>query len=419
MRRILIISIGLLVGLTTQLNAQLTIEHCLETARRNYPLIERFELIRKSEEFTLSNANKGYLPQLSLSAQASYQSAVTKFPIEVPGMDVPTLSKDQYRVEATLNQTIWDGGVIGRGKEVIKAESEREQKQLDATLYQIRERVNNLFFGILMLDAQIESLNLYDEQLNRNLKQMRDFMQQGVATSSDVDVVMVEILDTRQNRISLEANKRAFIEMLSLFTGENIGTDTQFITPTIDYSISKLIERPELALYDAKLRELNARDRNITANLTPKFNLFVSGGYGKPGLNMLEDKFKPYYVAGVKMVWNFGALYTKKGDRRNIEVARRSVGVERETFLFNTEMEMKQEDNTIIKNRELLEQDDEIIRLRSNIRRAAESKLANGTIAATDFMREVTAEEIAKQRKIEHQMELLMSIYRHRYLTNN
>lgn len=419
MRNLAAIIVAILVTLTAPLYGQLTIEQCQKEARENYPLIERLELIKKSEEYSLSNANKGYLPQLSLSAQASYQSDVTQLPIKVPGVDLPTIDKDQYRVEATLGQVIWDGGVIGKGKELLRAQSEAEQKELEATLYGIRESVNNLFFGVLLLDAKLESLRLYEEQLGRNHSQMREYVKQGVATESDVDVVRVEMLNTTQSKTTLRANRRAYIEMLSLFINRPIAPNEKFTTPSAEQHSKLLINRPELAFFDAKLGELNAQDKNITANLMPKLGLFVTGGYGKPGLNMLKNKFKPYYVAGVTLSWNFGALYTKSNDRRNVDIARQNVGIERETFLLNTRIDMKQEDNTIVKNRELLEQDDEIIRLRGNIRKAAEAKLANGTLSATDFMREVTAEEMAKQSKIEHQMELLISIYRHKHLTNN
>lgn len=407
---------------TFTLEAQISLESCQQKARENYPMIKQFELIQKTEEFNLANANKGYLPQLSLSARASYQSAVTQFPVKMPGVDIPTISKDQYAAEATLEQIIWDGGVIGKHKEQVRSSSEVDKMELESNLYQIRDRVNELYFGILLLDAKLERNRLFEEELERNYKQVRSFLDQGVANRADLDVVRVEILNTMQNRTAINANRNAFIEMLSLFIGEKIDIAESFEIPieklTAERSNTE-INRPELLMFDAKVSQLDVMKKNINATVTPKFGLFVKGGYGRPGLNMLEDKFKPYYIAGISMSWNFGGFYTKRNDFRKIDIAKKAVDVERETFLFNTQIELKSEDNVITKNRELLKHDDEIISLRTNIRKAAENKLKNGTISTTEFMREVTAEDMAKQQKIEHEMELLMSIYKQKYITNN
>lgn len=417
-RRTLLLIIGILtIGFV---NAQINIEQCYLWAKENYPMIKQHELINKTEQFNLSNANKNYLPQLVLSAKASYQSTVTKLPITIPGVDIPSISKDQYGVDVSLSQTIWDGGIINNNKEHTKATAEANRKELEANLYQIQDRVNNLFFGILLLEAQLKRNQIYQDELLRDYDKVKVCINQGVANQADLDIIQVEILNTKQNHTQLTANRRAYIEMLSYFTGQDIDNENEFIKPTLpSNTLQKNIARPELAMYDAKYRELESQKKSITASVTPKFELFAQGGYGKPGLNMLKNKFKGYYIGGVRMVWNFSSLYTKGNNNKLISIGQENIDLLREAFLFNTEMEVKQEDNTIWKNRELLKNDDEIIRLRNNIKESSEKKLMNGTLSTTDYMHDVAAFNVAQLQKIEHEIELLMSIYKYKFITNN
>lgn len=417
-RRTLLLIIGILtIGF---IDAQISIEQCYLWAKENYPMIKQHELINKTEQFNLSNANKNYLPQLALSAKASYQSTVTKLPITIPGVDIPSISKDQYGVDISLSQTIWDGGITSSKKEHVKATAEANRKELEANLYQIRDRVNNLFFGILLLDAQLKRNQIYQDELLRDYDRIKVCINQGTANQTDLDIIQVEILNTKQNHTQLTANRRAYIEMLSYFTGQDIDNENEFIKPALpSNTLQKNIVRPELAMYDAKYRELESQKKSITASITPKFELFAQGGYGKPGLNMLENKFKGYYIGGVRMIWNFSSLYTKGNNNKLISIGQENIDLQRETFLFNTAIEVKQEDNTIWKNRELLKNDDEIIRLRNNIKEASEKKLMNGTLSTTDYMHDVAAFNMAQLQKIEHEIELLMSIYKYKFITNN
>lgn len=418
-RKFLIIIISILS--TGYGEAQITIEQCYRWAKDNYPMIRQHDLIDKTEQFNLSNANKSYLPQLSLSAKASYQSTVTRIPIEVPGMNIPTIAKDQYGIDLHLSQTIWDGGATTSNKDKARATAEASRQELEANLYQIQDRVNNLFFSILLLEAQLERNNIYQKELERDQDRIRICMNEGIANQTDLDIIQVELLNAKQNKTQLVANRRAFVEMLSHFTGQQIDTDSKFIRPNVpsNNTLAKNINRPELAMYDAKQRELESQRKDITASITPKFELFAQGGYGRPGLNMLENKFKGYYIGGVRMVWNFSSLYTKSNSSKLISVGQENLNVQRETFLFNTTMQMGQEENTIWMNRELLKNDDEIVRLRRNIKEASEKKLMNGTTSTTDYMHDVAAFDMARQQRIEHEIELLMSIYKHKFITNN
>nr|WP_297169532.1 TolC family protein [uncultured Dysgonomonas sp.] len=419
MKRLLLVLCIMLSGYSVAYS-QLTIELCHEKAKKNYPLIKRYGLIEKTKDYNLSNAGKGYLPQFSMSAKATYQSDVPHLPISVPGVNIRPLSQDQYGVTLDVNQTIWDGGVISSKKEMAKTASEVALKQLEVNLYSINDRVNQLYFGILLLDGKIKQNQLFREELERNFNLISSYIHNGVANQSDLDAIKVEQLKSIQIQTQLISNRRAYIDMLATLIGEPIDENVTMEKPnTSTQLITGQIERPELHLFEAQQTDLETQKKLIKTGYMPKLGVLATGGYGRPGLNMLEDKFAAYYIGGVRLSWNFGGLYTEKNDRRIIEASQSSLAAEKETFLFNTNLQVTQEQSEIKKNRDLLKYDDEIITLRNNVKKAAEVKVANGMLTVTDLMREINAEDLAKQDKIQHEVELLLSIYNLKYTTNN
>lgn len=404
--------------------AQLRIEDCYQKAQANYPLIKQYDLIEKTKEYNLSNANKGYLPQVMFSAKATYQSDVAQLPIDfsqlgIQGVDIPTLSKDQYNVTLDINQTIWDGGTIKSKKEYIYTASEINKRDVEVSIYAINDRVNQLYFGILLADAQIRQNQLLQDELKRNYDQVQSYVQNGIANQSDLDAIKVDQLKSMQSKAQFISTKKAYIEMLSKLIGEDLSEHTELIKPEPQRTVKNEINRPELVLFDAQIKNLEAQNRQITSGLMPAVGLFVSGGYGKPGLNMLDNNFSAYYVGGVKLSWNIGNFYTQKNSRRKIQANISSVEIQRETFLFNTQLDITQKDNNIDKYFDQLEYDDEIIALRNSVKRASEAKMANGTLSGTDLTRDINAEQLAIQDKIFHETELLLAIYNLKFATNN
>lgn len=422
MKKIIILSLlsfGYLTGF-----AQITIEDCYWKAQANYPLIQQYDLIEKTKEYNLSNANKGYLPQIMFSAKATYQSDVPQLPIDfsqlgVQGVSIPTLSKDQYGATLDVNQTIWDGGTIASQKEAIRTASEVEKKSNEVNLYSLNERVNQLFFGILLADAQIRQNQLLQDDLRRNYEQVKSYMQNGIANQADLDAIRVDQLKAQQTEIQFINTKKAYTEMLSKLIGEDINANTEFIKPDAIHPGSHVINRPELDLFDAQIKNFETKNREINAGLMPKFGLFVTAGYGKPGLNMLENDFSAYYLVGAKLSWNIGNFYTRKNQKKQIQTSIRTVETQRETFLFNTNLDVVQKENNINSYFDQLKYDDEIIVLRNSVKRASEAKMANGTLSGSDLTRDINAEQMAVQDKILHEMELLLAIYNLKFATNN
>ena len=414
----------LAVGAWTSGFAQLTIEECYRKAQANYPLIRQYELIEKTAAYNVENAARGYLPQLAFSAQATYQSDVTKIPIDfqqlgLAGIRIPTLSQDQYKAEVSLSQTVWDGGAIRSQKEVLRAQADVERKDLDVGLYALNERVNQLFFGILLADAQLAQNRTLQADLRQHCSQVEAYVRNGIAGQADADALRVGLLQAQQAEAQLWHTRRAYMAMLSQFVGEPLADSTALVRPAVPQRAFLGNRRPELALYDAKIRSLQAQNTQLTAGLMPRLGLFVNGGYGKPGLDMFENEFKPYYVAGVCFSWNISSFWTRGNNRRKIQEGIRSVEAQRATFLFNTSLDAAQRDADIDRYRDQLKYDDEIIALRTAVRKASEAKMAGGTLSGDDLARDILAEQNARQDKIVHEISLLLAIYNRKYVTNH
>ena len=404
--------------------AQITIEECYRRAQANYPLIEQYDLIEKTAEYNLSNANKGYLPQVMFSAKASYQSDVVRLPIDlsqlgIQGVSIPTVNKDQYGATLDISQTIWDGGTIKSQKESIRTASEVDKANVDVSIYAVNERINQLYFGILLTDAQIRQNRLLQDELERQYSQVRSYMENGIANQTDLDAIKVDQLKARQSEAQFANTRQAYIDMLSIMIGERLSADTEVTKPEPIVPSVRAVYRPELSLFDAQIRKLEAKNREITSGLMPKLSLTVTGGYGNPGLNMLASGFEAYYMAGVRLSWNIGNFYTKKNKRREIQTSIRNIEAQRETFLFNTDLDITQKESSIDTYFDQLRYDDEIIELRVAVKQASEAKMANGTLSGSDLVRDINAEQMARQDKIMREMELLLAIYNLKFATNN
>ncbi|MEI8203605.1 MAG: TolC family protein [Bacteroidota bacterium] len=401
--------------------SQLSIETCQEKARANYPLVKQYGLVEQSEHYSISNANKGYLPQLAIMAKATYQSDVTEIPIKLPFITIPSMSKDQYQAVAELNQSIWDGGMIQAQKKNTRAATEVDKRKTEVDLYALNERVNQLFFGLLLLNEQLKQNELLQKELQTNLDRLTSFKDNGVANDADLDAIKVEQLKTKQRKIDLLATQSAYKDMLALMMGVEINDATVLQKPDIQKAETKTQSnnRPELSLFAAQSNLYLSQKSVITSGNLPKLGFYVQGGYGKPGLNMLKDEFTTFYIGGFKLSWSLGGFYSMKNNFRKIDINQKMVDVQKETFLFNSKLKVSQQQNEMDKIKAILNEDNEIITLRNNIKKAAEVKVDNGILSVSDLIREINAANLAIQDKSLHEIQLLMAWYNLKYTLNN
>ncbi len=394
----------------------LTIEECYALAAQNYPLVKQRELITKSNEYTLQNLSKGYLPQLSIIGQATYQSEVTQVPIDAPL--IPTLSKDQYKLYAEVNQTLFDGGVLKQQKRTQESNTVVEQQKLEVELYKIKDKINQLFFGILLVDEQIKQTTLLKDDITLGLKKTEAAIANGTAFKSSADILKAELLNADQRTTELKAARTAYADMLGLFVNRPLTPDINLEKPK-SLVVAQEINRPEITLYEYQNKTVDAQYKMITARSLPKLNFFVQGGYGRPALNMLSNEFESYYIGGLRLNWSLSGLYTIKKDKALLDLNRRNIEVQKETFLFNTNYTLKQQSADVNKYNELLTSDEQIVALRTNVKNTASVQLENGVINTNDYLREVNAEDEARQNKIVHEIQLLMAQYAQQTTTGN
>ena len=399
-------------------HAQVTLEQCKAWAQGNYPVIKQYNLVEQSRRFTVENAAKAWLPKAVVSGTASYQSDVTTIPIDIPGVDIPTLSKDQYDVNITVSQQVYDGGAVSSAKRLAEAQGDVGREQVSVAMYDVNRRIDELFFGILVLDEQIGQVAVLQEDLSLSLASVKAMVKGGIANQTDVDAVMVELVKAKQKGTSLLTQRNTYLKMLSTFVGKEIGDGDTLVKPMPPILQNGANSRPELALYAAQERLLDARLKSLNVALRPNVGLFARGGYGNPGLNMLKDDFDAYYKVGVTLSWNFGSLYTLANDRRNIDIERQTVQSERDAFLFNTRLQTEMQSGAVANLREQLRQDDEIITLRRRIREKAELRVANGTETVNEMLRDINAVIDAQLGKRLHEIQLLQEMYKIKHLNN-
>lgn len=387
-----------------------TLEKVNQLARQNYPLIRQKDLITQTKEINVDNLNKGYLPQFSVSAQATYQSDVTRVKIPVPGVSIEPLSKDQYKIVADVNQMIYDGGLTKQQKNIQAVNAEVEEQKIEVELYKLTDRINQIYLSILFIDEQLKQTELIRKDLETGMKKVEAQVQNGVAFKSNLNLLKAEILKVDQRVIELNATRTGLMDVLSLFTGETYSAATVFKQPSVVSSVTvPTILRPELKLFQSQQKLLEGQNNIIKAKNLPKTSLFLQGGYGRPGLNMLENKFAAYYITGVRFNWAFGGLYTSKKEKELVEVNKKIVLIQQDAFLLNTNTQLKQQQAEIDKIKQLIIKDAEIINLRIMVKVAAKAQLENGVITANDYLREVNAEDQARQSLIVHQLQLLQA----------
>ena len=406
------------------LSAQ-TLEECQRAAEQNYPLIRQYNLIEKTTDLTVANIQKGWLPQISASAQATYQSDVVSFPDEMQamyqkmGISMEGLTKDQYRVGIDVSQTIYDGGAISSQKAIAREQGKVQSAQTEVNLYNVRKRVNEMYFSLLLLDDQIQLNRDLQNLLSGNEQKLASMVKGGTAAECDLQSVKAERLNVIQHMTSLESQKRMLQAMLSTFCG----IEVKNVQKPVVAEIIGTNNRPEMRLFDAQLSLANAQEKALDAALMPKVGVFAQGYYGYPGLNMFEDmmshKWSLNGLIGARLTWNVGALYTRKNDKAKIQLQRDLTENNRDVFLFNNRLEQIRQNENISRYKKLMADDEEIISLRSAVRKAAESKLSHGIIDVNDLVREINQENAAKVQQSMHEIQMLKEIYDNKFTTNN
>ncbi len=394
-----------------------TLEQCYKLAETNYPLTRERGLIRKTGEYTVANISKGIYPQLAVSGTATYQSDVTN--ISVPGLLSLKIPKDQYIVYGDLSETLTDFGINKRKKELSRTDAEAQEENLNTQLFALKDRINQLFFGVLLIDGQLQQNELSKQDIQTGMAKVKTAIDNGTDFNSSLSKLKAELLKTDQHSIDLKATRQAYTSMLGLFIHQTINEYTILIQPAVPI-LNDSINRPELRVYDLEIKSyLEQQQLNNISNY-PHISAFFHGGFGRPSpLNLLSEGLSLFYITGLRLDWNIGGLYTFKKERLINSNNREVVLAERNTFLFNSGLTLQQQNADIIRYQQLIASDNEIIELRDSVKRASTLQLQNGVINANDYLLDINAEGQARQDRVVHQVQLLMSQYNHKTTSGN
>ena len=418
MKRLLFITLLLLGSEFITPQTQLTLEDCYEKARINYPLIKQKDYIAKTKDYSVSNVWNGYFPQITLLGQATYQSDVTEVPMPLPGVVIERLTKDQYKVAVDVTQTIYDGGIMSSQAGIQESVNEIDDQKIEIELIKIKERVNQIYLGVLLIDAQLNQIDLVIEDLNASISKLDAAYANGTATKSDVDVLRAELLKTEQRKIELTSSKISYLNMLGLLINENLEELTVLQTPSqINFLSAEEISRPELRLYSAQKNLIENQSGLTSSKIIPKANLFFQGGYSKPGLNMFKNDFAWYYITGIRFSWSLSNLYSYGNESEINELSKLNIDAQTETFLLNTKITTNQQLQEIDKLKKLIDVDKSIIDLRTSVKESAKAKLENGVITSSDYIRDLNAEDTARQNLEIHKIQLLLAQYNYKITT--
>lgn len=390
---------------------QITLEECYNKARGNFPLIKQYELIEQSKEYNLSNARKAFLPQLDVTIIGGIIEGMPSF--SPPGTESSSSNFNMISV-IQVNQVLWDGGITKARKGIIEASSEIEQADLEVSLYALQERVNNLFFGILLIEQQIQQLEILNSTLNRNIKRVEIAVENGTAFKSDIDEISVEVIHTDQRMEELRFNRAAYVNVLAAMIGEPIEGEIKFVRPEVNDSYESMdINRPELTMFQNQEYLIEAQNKIDKAMLYPKIGIIGFGTFIQPGVDIGASKLNSILVAGLSVNWSLGGVYSNSNNKKLNELNLQKVNVQRETFLFNTNLSLTQTEMELEKYLALIDQDKELVALKSSIRNAYDIKYENGVSTMSELLDRTNDESIAKQNQIVHEVQYLMKAYQY------
>lgn len=389
----------------------LTLQDCYDFAHDNFPLLKQNALFEKQTELDKKVVENNKMPKFDLAAQATYQSDVIALPITLP----PTMgsisppNKDQYKATLSVNQLIYSGGVIQSSLDVKDAALEVQKAETEVSLYQLKQQINQMYFSILLLQEKKPLLKAKEDLLNDKLEELRSAIRNGMVTPNSDKIIEIELVKTHQQFIEIEANRKALLSSLSTLIGKEIPLETALQNPSISQQISGEIMRPELELFKLKQAQITSAEKLFEKQNSPKLVAFATGGYGNPGLNMLDNSFQPFYIVGLKASWNIYDFKLAENKQKSLAINKEIIANKEEVFRLNTKIEIEKTNTEIEKIEALIVTDSEIIEMRRVVLKSLESQLKNGVITPTTYTTEVTNLFQSENSLKTHEIQLLLA----------
>ena len=406
--KIISLLLFLILPLTIVAQQTLTLDECFEMVTKNYPLAKQSDLLNDKANLDIEAINKGKLPQLDINAQATYQSDVTSLPITIPNVTVEPPNKDQYRATLDVSQSIYNGGLIDASAKVKEATAKVDQQEVEINLYLLKNKVNQLYLSVLLLQENKALLGAKEKQLQTRINEVKAGVEYGTLLPSSADALEVELLKIKQNYSELDYSKSDLIQRLSLLIGRELNINVALLRPAVFIPPQKETGRPELMLFELQKEQIDFSSELLTKTNSPKISAFAQGGYGNPGLNMLDNSFNTFYMTGLRLNWNIFDWNKTKTEKQSLQINKDIINTQKETFELNNNLELVNLQTEIDKFQELIVLDEAIISLRENMVKSAESQLKNGVITSSGFISEFTDLYEAKSNLNLHKTQLLL-----------
>jgi outer membrane protein TolC len=400
---------AVLIACRVEAQSILKLEEAQARAAANYPLLRQKALAQQQAQLNVSNLQKNLLPQISLGAQATYQSEVTQLPIKLPNITVDPLSKDQYRALLDVNQLIYDGGVIRQQQSLQHLGEKIAIQQVAIELQKLRERINQIYLGALLLEYQLGQTAIVEKDLQAGLSRIKAQVSNGTAVKAAQASIEAELIRNQQRAIEISFSKQGLLDVLAVWMGDTTSVQYQLLKPAEQIAAAE-ISRPELGYFMLQDSVYQLQNKLVDQKAAPKLSAFAQGGYGRPGLNMLKNEFAFFYTTGLRLQWSISSLYTNKQEKELTRISSRMNEVQKDQFMLQTNAALRQQLAEINKYKQLLSTDQQLIGLRVKVKETAAAQLENGLITPADYVREVQAEDQARQNALIHEMQLLQAI---------
>jgi outer membrane protein TolC len=412
-----IFSVFLILPMLSHAQQILSLEACYGLVQKNYPLAKQTDLLKQKEVLEIESLQKAKLPKIDLNAQATYQSAVTGLPFAMP--NVVPINKDQYKATLEVSQLLYNGGVIDAKAKLKGAQTKTQQQQVEVGVYQLKTKVNQLYFSVLLLQERKAILVSKAAQLATKIKEVKSGVKFGALLPASEKVLEAEQLKIRQQLIEIQYDTKRLLENLSALTFTSIKENVVFVKPltTVDFSSVKV--RPEIALFDLQNEQVEISKYVISKNNLPKLNAFGQAGYGNPGLNMLDNSFQSFYLVGLKVNWNVLDWNKNKLEKQTLSISKEIINTEKEAFVLNTTMQLQEMESEINKTEAVIKIDTEIIELRDYVVKSSDAQLRNGVITASEYLVELTHLYESKNTRTLHEIQLALAKANYQVIKGN
>ncbi len=390
---------------------KITLDSCVSWAKQHYPLLKQNNAIQEGSAVNIKSINENWFPQLSFMAKANYQSEVVVF--NLPGI-LTHFPHDTYLSTVSLNQTIFDGGQTHKQKEIEHMNADFEVLKNEVELYKLVEQINRLYVTILLSRENLKILNVYKNNIDNRLGNLKSASENGLALQSSMDELEAESLKTDQSIIEAKEELKSIYKTLEFYINRPVSETTQLVeVPLGGITNGSEIHRPELKVFDMQKELLDSRYKLTTIYALPKVSLYADMNYGRPGPNFLNQNLRSFSNAGVMVKWNISSLYGLSREKTKLAINHQMIDIQKEVFLFNLNNNLATQTSQITSIKEVIDKDKSIVEKRHNVTQTASAQLENGKITVTDYLTQLNAELQATLNQKVHEIKLMnaMSTY--------